>query len=227
MGNVRLSYIDADSDGAIDPSNEIIDENNYYPFGLQHKGYNENISSLGNSIAKKYNYQGQELEEELGKNTLAYQWRDYDPAIGRFNRIDRYAEKYVDTSPYSYVTNNPIHFREVKGDSILVHFFDKDGKRLNSVPKNVQKMFNEEFGISVGYNSDTNMLYLEGEIDSDLSQSESATGLLVGALTDTNTGKNADKHGTIRFGYNLKGIKTGGDVAGGDWTTTGGYIEKG
>jgi len=225
LGNVRLTYADSDNNGAVSQS-EIISENNYYPGGLLQKGYNNIVSGNANSQAEKYKYQGQELEEELGKDTYAYQWRDYDPALMRFNKIDRFAEKYVDASPYSYVTNNPISYREIKGDSILVIFKDKDGNKLNNVPKAVQKMFQNEFGISVGYNADTNMLYLDGEVDSELSQSESATGMLVDALTDTNTGKNSDKHGTIIFGHNLKGIKNG-TVEGGEWNTTGGIYRKG
>ncbi|RZK61317.1 MAG: RHS repeat-associated core domain-containing protein, partial [Pedobacter sp.] len=39
LGNIRLSYTDTDKNG-IATSNEIIEENNYYPFGLKHKGYN-------------------------------------------------------------------------------------------------------------------------------------------------------------------------------------------
>ena len=216
LGNVRLSYSDADNNGSINPSTEIIEENNYYPFGLEHKGYNNVVNGVENDF---HTYQGQELEEELGKNTLAFQWRDYDPAIGRFNKVDRFAEKYADASPYSYITNNPISLREIKGDSILVHFKDKDGNKLSNVPDAVQKMFQNEFGITVGYNSETSMLYLSGEYDSELSQSEDATGMLVEALTDTNTGKNSDKHGTIIFGYNLKGIRNG-TVDGGEWDRT-------
>ena len=99
----------------------VIEENNYYPFGLKHKGYNElpQNASLRNPVAKKYKYQGQELEEDLGKNTYAYQWRDYDPAIGRFNKIDRFAEKYVEVSPYAFTKNNPILYREIAGDTIV------------------------------------------------------------------------------------------------------------
>ena len=119
LGNVRLSYADADGNGSVD-SSEIISENNYYPGGLLHKGYNNVVSANANSQAEKYKYQGQELEEELGKNTYAYQWRDYDPALIRFGKIDRFAEKYYDVSPYSFTANNPIVFREVKGDSIQV-----------------------------------------------------------------------------------------------------------
>lgn len=74
-------------------------------------------------------------------------------------------------------------------------------------------MFNEEFGIKIGYNSETNMLYFDGEVDSELSQSEDATGAIVDALKDTNTGKDADKHGTIVFGYKLR--SKSGAVSGG------------
>ncbi|MCI5051042.1 MAG: DUF6443 domain-containing protein [Candidatus Pacebacteria bacterium] len=118
LGNVRLSYADSDGDGTINPSTEIIEESNYYPFGLKQKGYNHSVSSNGNSLAQKFKYQGQELEEELGKNTYAFQWRDYDPAIGRFGKSDRFAEKYYPVSNYAFTANNPILFREIKGDTI-------------------------------------------------------------------------------------------------------------
>ncbi len=85
-------------------------------------------------------FQGQELEEELGKNTLAYQWRDYDPAIARFNKIDRFAEKYESHSPYGFTKNNPIRFVEVAGDSLWISFgrnnenraLYQDGQLLNA-----------------------------------------------------------------------------------------------
>jgi len=120
LGNIRLTYADSNGDGAINPGNEIISEKHYYPYGLQQKGYNDIITSNKNDEAEKYKFQGQELEEELGKNTYAYQWRDYDPGIARFNKIDRFAEKYTIISPYAFTANNPIVFREVKGDSLQV-----------------------------------------------------------------------------------------------------------
>lgn len=70
---------------------------------MQQQGYNDVITSNKNDEAEKYKHQGQELEEELGKNTYAYQWRDYDPAIARFNKIDRFSEKYTDNSPLALV----------------------------------------------------------------------------------------------------------------------------
>jgi len=103
---------------------EIVEENNYYPFGLKHKGYNNVV----NGTDHKYEYGNKELEEDLGLNTIAYGWRDYDPAIARFNKIDRFAGKFRELTPYHFGANNPIMNREIMGDSIIkVTIDDKSG----------------------------------------------------------------------------------------------------
>jgi len=62
---------------------EIVEENNYYPFGLKHKGYNN--TPLTNH---PYKFGGKELSEELGLNTYDFGARSYDPAIARWTSID-------------------------------------------------------------------------------------------------------------------------------------------
>ncbi|MCG8208152.1 hypothetical protein G1K53_11640, partial [Tenacibaculum finnmarkense] len=108
LGNVRLSYTDNNNDGVITPSTEIIEESNYYPFGLKHKGYNNTVSSLGNSTAQKFGFEGVELEESLGYNMNEMDWRHYDSTLGRFNVIDPMAEERNWLNPYNFVQNNPI-----------------------------------------------------------------------------------------------------------------------
>jgi hypothetical protein len=44
----------------------------------------------------------------------------YDPTIGRFNRTDRFAEKYTSLSPYQYGANNPILYIDINGDSLWI-----------------------------------------------------------------------------------------------------------
>jgi RHS repeat-associated protein len=119
LGNIRLSYTDDSSFGL-----QVIEENNYYPFGLKHNGYN-NISPPNNVY--KYKYGGNELQDELNLNVYALGFRDYDPAIGRFNKIDRFSEKYTNYSPYSFAGNNPVIFVDIQGDSIGVgrQYFDR------------------------------------------------------------------------------------------------------
>lgn len=82
----------------------------YYPFGLEHKGYNNVTSGNVNSIASKFKYNRKELEESLGYNMYEYEARHYDASLGRFVTIDPLAEDYSFQSPYAYAVNDPIRF---------------------------------------------------------------------------------------------------------------------
>ncbi|MCX2682135.1 hypothetical protein OOZ15_19470 [Galbibacter sp. EGI 63066] len=104
LGNVRLSYMDANNNGSV-TTDEIVEESNYYPFGLQHKGYGPGISSLGNDVAKKFKYQGQELTKSLGYEMYEFELRHYDATIGRFITADPYEQFH---SPYVAMGNNPV-----------------------------------------------------------------------------------------------------------------------
>jgi RHS repeat-associated protein len=93
----------------------------YYPFGLD-------ANSLVTSPQNKYLYNKKELQEELGQ--YDYGSRFYDPVVGRFNMIDRFAEKYAVISPYQYGANDPIRNLDVAGDSIIVTVNARDDKKL-------------------------------------------------------------------------------------------------
>lgn len=122
LGNVRLSYADIDGSGTIEPATEILEENNYYPFGLKHKGYNEIANSNRSEAAEKYKFQGQERNEELGLNWDSFKWRNYDYAIGRFFNIDMLAEEYSYQSPYNFSENRVIDGIELEGlERLSVH----------------------------------------------------------------------------------------------------------
>ena len=84
-----------------------------YPFGLKHKGYNNVISSNGNSVAQKFKYNGVEYEESLGLNLYEMEFRSYDPAIGRFNGIDPVTHFSQGTSVA--FDNNPIFWADPSG----------------------------------------------------------------------------------------------------------------
>jgi RHS repeat-associated protein len=111
LGNTRLSYKDI----SITASSilQIEEENNYYPFGLKHKGYN--IATPSTNTALKYKYNGKELQDELGLNLYDYVARNYDPAIGRFMNMDPLAETTRRFSPYTYALDNPVYFIDPDG----------------------------------------------------------------------------------------------------------------
>ena len=128
LGNIRLSYADSDGNGSIDPSTEIIEEKNYYPFGLEHKGYNNVV----NGTEHPYKYNGMEHQEELGLNMYDYGARNYDPAIGRWWQIDPLAEQMRRFSPYNFAWNNPVYFIDPDGmfAQPFTELFDTKGKKI-------------------------------------------------------------------------------------------------
>ena len=118
LGNVRLTYSDADGNGSIDPATEIIEENNYYPFGLKHKGYNNVVTST--NPAQNYKFNGKELNEELGLDWYDYGARNYQPDLGRWMNVDPLAEKFYDMSPYHMAGNNPVVFMDYNGEDYII-----------------------------------------------------------------------------------------------------------
>ncbi|AWG25601.1 DUF6443 domain-containing protein [Flavobacterium kingsejongi] len=107
LGNVRVSYAKDPVDGLT----KIIDENNYYPFGLKHANYNSYVPV--NTYNYKYN--GKELQEELGLNMYDHGARNYDPSIGRWMNMDPLAEVSRRFSPYTYALNNPLRYIDPDG----------------------------------------------------------------------------------------------------------------
>ncbi|KQS52582.1 hypothetical protein ASG38_17205 [Flavobacterium sp. Leaf359] len=125
LGNIRLSY-------TRDPVSEqvvIIEENNYYPFGLTHKNYNTTkrmYDRMGGGVIEfcpdcpfmySYNYKfnGKEFQEELGLNMTAMDFRQYDNALGRFNSLDVLSELAPGITPYRFAYNNPVFWADPSG----------------------------------------------------------------------------------------------------------------
>jgi RHS repeat-associated protein len=111
LGNTRVTFGDADNNGLVINS-DIKQINSFYPFGLNMEGpWN------GAGGANKYQFGGKELNSDFGLNWEDFGARFYDPAVGRWQSIDVFADKYNQTSAYAYVLNSPINA------------IDPDGKR--------------------------------------------------------------------------------------------------
>ncbi|MDE1208455.1 hypothetical protein LCI24_16810, partial [Tenacibaculum sp. LAR 2:5] len=100
-GNTRLTYADDNGDGII-TSTEIRREQNYYPGGLEHVGYNGALRGVKNNLKT---YQKQEFTEDLGLNTHEWRYRVSDPATLRFWQVDPLAEDYTYNSTYAFQEN--------------------------------------------------------------------------------------------------------------------------
>ncbi|GEM_PF-5012602 len=97
LGNTRV---------AVNETNDITQENNYYPFGL--------TFAQSGSSTNKYLYNGKEKQEET--EWLDYGARMYDKELGRWLVIDNKAEKAYNLSSYNYTFNNPIRFIDPDGN---------------------------------------------------------------------------------------------------------------
>ncbi|AWG24862.1 DUF6443 domain-containing protein [Flavobacterium kingsejongi] len=127
LGNIRVSYTSDPQDGLT----KVLEENNYYPFGLKHSGYNNDVmefvfendqvtfQSIINDASNQYKYNGKEFQNEKGMNVYDYGARNYDPTIGRWMNVDPLAEQYYSFSPYIYAANNPVYYLDPDGMIIM------------------------------------------------------------------------------------------------------------
>ena len=107
---------------------EFIQEQSYYPFGLQHAPLPA-ISGTQN----KYQYNGKEFNDELGLNELDYGARFYMSDIGRWGVIDPLAEKYMPITAYAYVANSPMKFIDPNGKEIWINYKEAKTKKDGTV----------------------------------------------------------------------------------------------
>jgi RHS repeat-associated protein len=91
--------------------------NEYYPFGLVNQ---QTSSTQFGSKEQRYKYNGKELMKDFGLESEDYGARLYSPQIGRWQRIDPKADKYLSISPYSYVANNPLKYIDPDGETLRV-----------------------------------------------------------------------------------------------------------
>ncbi len=117
QSNIRITYADDNRNGSIDGTSEIRREQNYYPFGMEHKGYNNGMYGVKNNLKT---YQDQEFTEDLGLNTHEWKYRISDPAIGRFWQIDPLAEEYVYNGTYNFSENRVIDGVELEGLEVVL-----------------------------------------------------------------------------------------------------------
>ncbi|WP_343659405.1 DUF6443 domain-containing protein [Chryseobacterium sp.] len=109
LGNIRVSY--KNNGTAL----EVIDVNNYYPFGLKHQN-GPVVPAPFAGVPYNYKYNGKELQET---GMYDYGARMYMADIGRWGVIDELAEKFSRHTPYAYVVNDPINGIDPDGRDVI------------------------------------------------------------------------------------------------------------
>ncbi|MEE4000262.1 RHS repeat-associated core domain-containing protein, partial [Tenacibaculum sp. FZY0031] len=189
LGNVRLSYTDNNNDGVITPSTEIIEESNYYPFGLKHKGYNNVTSPHGNSLAQKWGYNGKEYQDDLvgGTNLNWHDFgaRNYDAALGRWMNLDPLAEQMRRHSPYNVSFNNPLRFIDpdgMKPEDIILLFYTKGNKEGDAAFKAAAETRKKDIESSKNFDSSKDIVLTIAV--SDISEIKSKSSEAIGKYSD-------------------------------------------
>ncbi|KFE98245.1 hypothetical protein IX39_17820 [Chryseobacterium formosense] len=135
MGNVIVSY-GRNSAGVL----EIVDANDYYPFGMNH--LKTGGAYYGAEAYQNYKYNGKELQET---GMYDYGARMYMADIGRWGVNDPLAERHRRHSPYNYAVNNPILFvdpdsRDIRiGEHVYSYEKDRDYSKYNDFEANTYK----------------------------------------------------------------------------------------
>ncbi len=161
LGNTRLSYTKDTTTGSL----KILEESNYYPFGLKHNSYN--VDNYQPDY--KYKYNGKELQDELGLNMTAMDYRQYDNTLGRFNSIDVLSELAYSITPYRFAYNNPVFFSdptglyEVNGKGDITITDKKEIQKFAEYLKNNQKASLNEMAEHI-FNAENGFAYQLTEI---------------------------------------------------------------
>lgn len=91
----------------------LLQEEGYYPFGLEMKAITS-AAAIKQQARYKFNA-GTELEDNFDVNYYETYFRQYDAQIGRFTGVDALAEKTIGISTYQFGNNNPVLFNDPTG----------------------------------------------------------------------------------------------------------------
>lgn len=107
----------------------VVQYNEYYPFGMQTANSWTRENTLGNNFLAN---SGTELNTTSSLYDLDY--RNYDPVLGRMNQIDPLAAKYASLTPYNFSFNDPVTFTDPSGASPLDNLESLIRRLWNEVP---------------------------------------------------------------------------------------------
>jgi len=104
------NYVHFDDFKITHTKSNVLQYNEYYPFGLQTANSWTRESATENNFL--YNA-GNEHNTLTGLYDLFF--RNYDPALGRMHQVDPMADKYSTHTPYKYGLNNPVYWNDPSG----------------------------------------------------------------------------------------------------------------
>jgi RHS repeat-associated protein len=104
------NYVQFDDMKITHTKTNVVQYNEYYPFGLQ----TANSWTRENTTGNQFLFNG---ATELNSTSSWYDldFRNYDPILGRMHQVDPMADKYGNHTPYSFAFNNPVNVSDPNG----------------------------------------------------------------------------------------------------------------
>ena len=144
----------------INSSGAIVQETNYYPFGMPYS--DRLVTDSKNPGLQPYKFGGKEYDTMFGLNWYDFEARQKMGILPMFTTMDPLCEKYYNINPYTYCKNNPINRIDPDGmdDYYAMDgtFLFKDDKETDNIIIRQQNRFNQSM----------NQLYASIGIDSNL-----------------------------------------------------------
>jgi RHS repeat-associated protein len=119
LGNVRTAFKKSASSNTA----EVLQKNDYYPFGLLMA---ESSDAAGTTSKNRYKYNGKEFVPDSKMGWYDYGARMYDPQLGWWHSVDPLAEERSWVSPYNFVQNNPLN--RIDPDGMLDDWVERDNQ---------------------------------------------------------------------------------------------------
>lgn len=94
----------------------LLEETNYYPFGLTMAGISRNALKGGRYPENQRKYNGIDFSQDLDLQQYDAFYRTLDPQIGRWKQIDPKIDNMEAWSPYVSNYDNPIRYSDLLGD---------------------------------------------------------------------------------------------------------------
>ncbi|MDJ1505730.1 RHS repeat-associated core domain-containing protein, partial [Xanthocytophaga agilis] len=123
----------------------IVQENHYDPWGLNLVGI-----EVENNPNDKFQYNGEEKQEELGLNWMDYGFRNYDAQLGRWHAVDPVSDWAESLTPYCYGLNNPVNNIDLLG-----LWETTDGGYTTNKKEDIERFMTYLQSESIGSNNET------------------------------------------------------------------------
>ena len=131
-----------------------------------------------NATQNRFEMQGKESQKTFGLNRISFGARTVNPTTGVFDRLDRFADKYHNLSPYSAFGGNPLMFTDMNGDSLVLF---KNGTYTSTIDDGKGEItgFNQESTVD----KDGNETFTGGQSFSFNDYEDDMAGIKSGTLT--------------------------------------------